>query len=458
MFVENSYDLPAVLESQERFFFSQKTRSLDFRIAALQRLADGIESRGDEILEALSSDLGKPGLEAYVSEVYFTLSELRYFLKYLPRWVKPQRVGSPFYFFPAKSEVRHEPFGTSLIVAPWNYPFQLSLSPLIASVAAGNCVVLKPSELAPATATLLDELIKEAFEPEHVTVVNGGIEVGKGLLDLPFKHWLYTGSEKVGRLYAEAAAKHLAPVVLELGGKCPCILDQAIDLDQTVERIASTKFFNAGQTCVAPDFVLVPEALHDVFVEKLKVALEAFFVDPEAPDLARIVSKSHYDRLRDLISDDAIRVGEDDESKLFLAPRILPRARWDSPSMGDEIFGPVLPVISYRDIDEALTEAQGLPSPLALYVFSREKSFQEKVAGAIQSGAVCFNDAIKQTTVLELPFGGVGASGMGRYRGRAGFEAFTYARAVTKRYFFKDFFAVKPPYKGQLEKMRKFLK
>ncbi len=458
MIAENSYDLPAILESQERFFSSQQTRSIAFRKEGLQRLADGIEARTDEILDALSSDLGKPGVEAFVSEVYFTLSEIRHFLKHLKRWAKPTKVRSPYFFFPAQSEIRHEPFGTSLIVAPWNYPFQLSLSPLVASVAAGNCVVLKPSELAPATAALLESLIKEAFEPEHVTVVTGGVEVGKGLLELPFKHWLYTGSEKVGRLYAEAAAKHLAPIVLELGGKCPCVLDTEIDLDQSVERIAATKFFNAGQTCISPDFVVIPEELHDDFVEKLKVVLEDYFVDPKAPDLARLVSDSHYERLKKLISDDAIQVGEDDEAKRLLAPRILPRASWDSPAMADEIFGPVLPVICYREIDEALQRLSDLPSPLALYVFSRDKSFQEKIAAAIQSGSIGFNDALKQITVLGLPFGGVGASGMGRYRGKAGFDAFTYARSVTRRYFFKDFFAIKPPYGNQLEKMRKYLK
>tara|TARA_B110000305_G_C19396204_1_gene617562 strand:- start:383 stop:1723 length:1341 start_codon:yes stop_codon:yes gene_type:complete len=446
------------MESQERFFSTQETRSLEFRKAALLRLAAAIEKRSDQVLEALSSDLGKPGLEAYVSEVYFTLTEIRFFLKNLTRWSKPEKVGSPFYFFPAKSEIRYEPFGTSLIVAPWNYPFQLSLSPLIASVAAGNCVMLKPSELAPATAELLASLIGETFDPDHVTVVNGGIEVAEGLLELPFKHWLYTGSEKVGRVYAEAAAKHLAPIVLELGGKCPCVLDSDIDLDQTVERIASTKFFNAGQTCIAPDFVVIPEELHDSFVQKLKVAMEAYFVDPKSPDLGRIVSASHFERLKNLVSEDSIQIGEDDEAKSFLAPRILPRAAWDSPAMKDEIFGPVLPVIASTDAEETMRQLRKFPSPLALYVFSRDKQFQEKIAGSIQSGSVCFNDAIKQATVLDLPFGGVGASGMGRYRGRAGFEAFSYARSVTRRYFFKDVFAVKPPYGNQLEKLRRLLK
>ena len=458
MSLENSYDLPRILESQERFFSSQKSRSLEFRKKCLRRLASNIEERTDDILDALRGDLGKPDLEAYVSEVYFTLSEIRHFIKHLSSWAKPQKVGNPFYFFPAKSEIRREPFGTSLIVAPWNYPFQLSLSPLIAAVAAGNCVVLKPSEQARATAELLEGLIKDSFEPEHVTVVNGGVEVGKGLLELPFKHWLYTGSESVGRIYAEAAAKHLAPIVLELGGKCPCVLDTDIDLDQAVERIASTKFFNAGQTCIAPDFVVIPEELHDSFVEKMKAALEGYFEDPDAPDLARIISASHYERLQKLISANAIQVGEDDEAVSFLAPRILPGATWECAAMTDEIFGPILPVIAYRDTAEVLRQLSKLSSPLALYVFSRDKQFQETIADSIQSGAICFNDAIKQATVLGLPFGGVGSSGMGRYRGKAGFEAFTYSRSVTTRYFFKDFFAVKPPYRGQFERMRKFLK
>lgn len=454
----NSYDPRRTLEAQRLFFQSGKTKSIAFRKESLQRLETVVARRANDLTAALAEDLGKPDVEAYVSEVYFVLSEIRLFVKKLKRWARPEKVGNPFYFFPAKSEIRSEPLGASLIVAPWNYPVQLSLSPLIASVAAGNVVTLKPSEQAPATAKLLEELIREAFQPDHVTVVQGGVEIGEALLKLNYDHWFYTGGESVGRLYAKAAAENLAPCVLELGGKCPCVLDTEIDLDMAAERIVSTKFFNAGQTCIAPDFLLVPESLHDEIIERLSFSIREAYPDEDLKDLAHIISDSHYERIRKLIPDKALSFGSDDSASRLLAPRIIPNEEWDSPAMSEEIFGPVLPVVSYRNLDEALAKLGEMPSPLALYVFSKDNGFLERVASSIRSGSVCFNDAIKQATNLDLPFGGVGASGMGRYRGKAGFDTFSYQRPVTKRYFFKDVFLVKPPYEGRLESLRKILK
>ena len=452
------YDPKGILEAQRLFFASNATKPVSFRKERLSRLAAVISRRSDDLIAALGDDLGKPGVEAYVSEVYFVLSEIRYFLNNLDRWARPRRVGNPFYFFPARSELRREPLGTSLIVSPWNYPVQLSLSPLIASVAAGNVVLLKPSELAPASANLLAEIVDEAFDPEHVTVAQGDAELGKTLLELDFDHWFYTGGETVGRLYAKAAADHLAPIVLELGGKCPCVLDTQLDLEQTIERLVSTKFFNAGQTCIAPDFLLVPDSLHDELVERLGVLIEEFYPESPSPDLARIISDSHYERLLQLIPDTAISIGEDDPSTRYLAPRLIPNATWDSAAMQEEIFGPVFPILRYSDLNDALDRLKGMSSPLALYAFSRNNNFLETVAASIRSGSVCFNDAIKQATNLALPFGGVGHSGMGRYRGKAGFETFSYERPITKRFFFKDLFLVKPPYEGRLDKLRKILK
>ena len=452
------YDLPSLLDAQREFFVSGKTRPLKFRQEKLQRLEEILRDRTEDLLDALSKDLGKPSVEAYVAEVYFLLAELKLFRRKLHRWAKPKRAGQPFYFFPSINEVRLEPYGTSLVVAPWNYPAQLALGPAIGAIAAGNVVIIKPSEHAPATAQYLADIIGEVFDPEHVSVMQGGVETGKALLDANFDIWFYTGGEKVGRLYAEAAAKCLSPIVLELGGKCPCIIDDNADLDATVERIAATKFYNAGQTCIAPDFVAVPQNLKTPFIEKLLAALKEFYPESPSPDLARIVNESHFDRLNELVSDSAIQIGASDRSSLYFAPTILPDVTWDSAAMHEEIFGPVLPVLSYDDLGELLQEIGQKPTPLALYAFSRNRDMLESIATAVPSGSVCFNDAIKQATNLHLPFGGTGASGMGRYRGETSLQTFSYTRSYTRRWFLKDPFLLKPPYKNKLEQLRKFLK
>jgi aldehyde dehydrogenase (NAD+) len=410
-----------------------------------------LRSRADDLLAALDSDLGKPAVEAWTAEIYFVLAELRLFTRKLKRWARPKRVGSPFFHLPAWSEIRLIPQGTVLIAGPWNYPAQLSLSPLIAAVAAGNTVVLKPSELAPATAQFLENLLGTVFEPEHVAVVQGGPEIGQQLLEQPFDHFFFTGGEKVGRLYAEAAANRLAPATLELGGKCPCVVDRDVRIDRAGERIAAAKFWNAGQTCFAPDFVLVDESIREPLVESLLENLSN-------ADQAKIVNEHHFQRLQRLISEDALRAGEDRPDELRLAPTILPNATWDSPAMEEEIFGPILPVIGYNNLDSALVRLAELPSPLALYAFSKSRQTQEKIAAVVPSGSVCFNDAMKQATNLNLPFGGVGASGHGRYRGRAGLENFSHQRAVTRRWFNKDPFLVNPPYGNKIKQLRKILR
>ena len=453
-------ELPALLAAQRDYFAKGETRALKGRLQRLSALAEEIERESDAILAALAADLGKPPLEAWLAEVYFTLSELKLFIRNLPRWSRPVRTRNPFYFLPARSEIRREPFGCALVAGPWNYPFQLALGPLLAAVAAGNCVILKPSELAPATSRLLADLLDRVFPREHVAVVEGGPDLGAALLDLPFDYFFFTGGEAVGRLFAAAAARHLAPVTLELGGKCPCLLDGDLDdkLDHAVERIVSTKFFNAGQTCVAPDFVLLPESLHDEFLTKARAAIESQFGSGSSEDLARIVNDRHYQRLLDLLPADALCIGTDDRPNRYLAPRLLPRATWDSPCMREEIFGPLLPMLTYSDIDEALQHLAKLPSPLVLYAFSRRPEFLEQAAAALRSGAVCFNDLMKTAAHPHLPLGGVGSSGMGRYHGRAGFETFTYARPVMRRWLLKDPFLITPPYRNRLEKLRRFLR
>lgn len=453
-----SYDLQGIVETQKCFFASGETRSIDFRRNRLEALVEEIESRKDDFLDALETDIGKPRIEGYLSEIWYILAETRYISKHLRRWARPQRVATPFRDWPAFSEIRRDPFGCAVVVAPWNYPAQLSLSPLVSAVAGGNCVVLKPSEYAPATAELLAEIVSAVFDPGHVAVVRGASDVGKLLLEQDFDFWFYTGSEKVGRLYGEAAAKKLAPVVLELGGKCPAVVHEDVDLDLAAERIVIAKYFNAGQTCVAPDFVLVPEELREAFVRKSVDQLIKQYGEEKTPDLARIVNDGHYDRLQSMIGEGAVKVGEDDPSERYLAPRILPDANWDDIAMEDEIFGPVLPVIGYDDFTTALEDLKRHRDPLALYAFSRDKDALERIAGSIRSGTLAFNDAVKQVANLQLPFGGVGSSGMGRYRGRYGFETFTYARSTLRRFLWKDLVRFEPPYGDMLDWVRKIMR
>jgi aldehyde dehydrogenase (NAD+) len=454
-----SADLSGLFTAQKGFFHSGKTRDLGFRQSSLSALGQVIHRRQDDLLDVLALDLGKPRLEAYLAEIYFVLAEIRLAVKRLPAWGKARRVATPFFQWPARSEILREPLGCGVVIAPWNYPAQLSLSPLIGAVAGGNCVMLKPSEMAPATANLLKEILEEVFSPEHVSVVTGGAETGAALLDLPFDAWFYTGGERVGRLVAAAAARNMAPVTLELGGKCPCLLDRNVPLDQSVERIVTAKMFNAGQTCVAPDFVLVPREDHEAFLAKaIQIINGCYPAETARSDFARIVSTTHYVRLRNLLPEKNICIGEDDPGNLHLAPRLVPEPDWDSPVMNEEIFGPILPVLAYDDLEEVIAILQKRPAPLALYSFSQRQSFHHQVISALPSGSVGINDVMKQATNLNLPFGGVGASGTGRYRGRAGFDCFTYERSMTKRYFLKDIFLVKPPYLNRLKTLKKLLR
>ena len=309
----NSARAGLLLAEGRRFFAAGVTRDLRFRRGALRALSAELEKRSDAALDALHSDLGKPALEAWLSELHFLRSEIKLALKGLSGWAKARRVRNPFYFLPARSEVRREPFGVALVASPWNYPLQLALSPIISAIAAGNCVVLKPSELAPASSAFLSELVAAVFEPGHVAVVEGGAETGAALLEQPFDLFFYTGGEKVGRLYAQAAARHLAPAILELGGKCPCIVDSEADLDLAVGRIVANKYFNAGQTCVAPDFVLVPSALRRDFVAKAVAEMERLYGAPGRPDMATIVNAAHYARLHSLFGEGAIRDGDQEK-------------------------------------------------------------------------------------------------------------------------------------------------
>lgn len=429
---------------------------LDWRVSTLRKILALIEEREDEILEALEADLGKPRTEAWLAEVLFVKTELKLMIKQLRDWVKPRKVGNPFYFWPAKSEIRREPFGVVLVMAPWNYPFQLAMSPAIAAIAAGNRVVIKPSEAAPATAVVLEALVTKAAYPRDMKVVCGDSGVGASLLEQDFDFFFFTGGEKVGRLVAEAAGRRMVPCALELGGKSPAVIHESADLDIAVERIVLGKFFNAGQTCMAPDFVMVPEKKLEAFRLRIREVLDETY-GTKGAEIARCVHEGQRERVLSLVPEGAEQVGEDGPHPLRLAPRWAV-VDWEHASMKEEVFGPFLPVVTYASEDECLERLAKMASPLALYLFSGESAFWEKVMGRVRSGSVCLNDVMKQAMNLELPFGGVGGSGYGRYRGKSGFETFTYARPVTRRFLIRDVFQLKPPYGDLLEKIRRWVR
>ena len=410
----------------------------------------------DVLLEALEQDLGKPDVEAYLAEYYFLLQELRLIRKSSARWLKTKGVKSPVYFQPCKSQLRRDPFGMVLIVAPWNYPMQLSLSPLIAAVAAGNTVVLKPSEMAPACEQLLAKMIAEAFTPEHVAVVVGDGQVANELTDRSFDFVFFTGSTHVGKIVSAKAAKNLTPNIMELGGKCPCIVDASAKVDIAAQRILNGKFFNGGQTCFAPDYVVAAPEIKDALVEAMKEKLSTI---PWNEEMAHVINEKHYTRLENLIPDGALKFGDDDRARLRLAPRLLPAVDWDSDVMKEEVFGPLLPVLSYSDYEDLLTRLGNYDSPLALYIFSEDKLMRQRLMDDLRSGGVCINDTMKQGSSLEMPFGGVGASGYGRYRGKAGVRAFSYERAVvTKPTWGPDWFELMPPYGDKINWLKRFLR
>lgn len=445
-----------ILEKQRLDRRVSGLRSFRDRDKQLESLHNVLQSNKDDILAALESDLGKPEAEAYLAEYHFLLQEIRAVRSNLRSWLSPQKVGSPLYFHPCKSEIHREPYGCALIIAPWNYPVQLALAPLISAIAAGNAVVLKPSEVSTASEALLEKIIGEAFPPEIVSVVTGGADVAGALLEEQWDFIFFTGSTEVGRIVARKAAEHLTPCVLELGGKCPCVVERSADIEVAAGRILSGKFFNGGQTCFAPDFVAVNHEVKDALLAAMEKELQSV---PWHEEMARIINRKHYERLSGLLAgvqaDDVIQSGVDDTDKLRMAPRVVKDVGWEDAMMKEEVFGPVLPVVTYKEDGEIVRRLEELGDPLALYLFSEDESFIEMIMQAKRSGGVCVNDTLKQSSNLELPFGGVGESGYGRYRGKHGVYAFSYERAVARRgKLGAGLMDIKPPY----DKVFKWLK
>jgi aldehyde dehydrogenase (NAD+) len=442
--------VPELVSRMRASFESGRTRPLEYRLEQLAGMARFLSEREKEIEQAIHSDLGRPALEVYSSEVAFVASELALVRKKLASWMKPQRVPTSLVGQPGKSLIYREPLGVVLIIAPWNYPLQLALVPLLGAIAAGNCAIVKPSEVAPATGELLAARLNDYVDPRCAQVIIGGVAETTELLAERFDHIFYTGNGTVGRIVMEAAAKNLTPVTLELGGKSPCIVDRQTDLPVAARRIVWGKFYNAGQTCVAPDYVLVHQSVEEGLLSQMKETIHDFFgADPSSsPDYGRIVNTRHHRRLMKLIpgSGEVFAGGHSDEDDRYIAPTILRDVPPDSSVMADEIFGPILPVIGVRDIEQAISFVNQRPKPLALYLFSNDPLVQQTVLERTSSGGVTVNHTLIHLAVPSLPFGGIGPSGMGAYHGRSTFEAFSHRKSVLVKPTWLDPSIFYPPY------------
>lgn len=427
-------DIANLISRQREFFHTGITRNLDFRRKALKDLQALIRDRVPQIEAALASDLGKAPFESYLTEIGIVLNEINLFLKNLTRWAHPRKARTPITLIPASSYVAPEPFGVTLVMSPWNYPFQLALNPLIASLAAGNTAVVKPASYAPATSQIIADLLGECFPPEYVAVVLGGREENAALLEQRFDFIFFTGSTSVGRVVLEKASRYLTPACLELGGKSPCIVDRNVDLRLAAKRIAFGKLVNAGQTCVAPDYLLIHKEDQETFIRHFQAAVTEFFgSDPvKNSDLPHIVNAKHLERLVGLIEGETCVIGGTHEG-LKLAPTVLTGITMDSKIMKEEIFGPLLPILNYETLEDVIRIVRTLEKPLALYLFTKDRNVRKRILGELSFGGATVNDTIMHFAAPELGFGGVGASGMGRYHGKAGFDVFSNLKGIVHR-------------------------
>jgi aldehyde dehydrogenase (NAD+) len=435
-------------------------QDIALRKKLLLRLSDEISKSESLIIHALHQDFKKPAFESVLTEISVVQSEIRTAVTSVNSWTKKQWVWPSLLNFPSVDYIQREPYGKVLIIAPWNYPFQLAMVPLISAIAAGNEVVVKPSEHSPNTSALLQKIIAAVFDPEQAKVVLGDASVGQDLLDQKWDYIFFTGSTRIGKLVAQAAAQNLTPTTLELGGKNPCIIDASASLKLAAKRIVWGKFINVGQTCIAPDYVLVHEAVHNRFIELLQAEIiRAYGSNPQkSPDYGRIINQAHWQRLVDLIQDgDIAHGGISDLTDLYLAPTLLVNIKQDSTLMTEEIFGPILPIISYKNKAELAAQILKNPKPLALYVFSNQGDFSDEMMREYSFGGGCINDTLVHFANQKLPFGGVGNSGMGAYHGRWGFETFSHQKAIVKKATWLDIPIRYAPYPKSFEWIKKIL-
>ncbi|ANF95380.1 aldehyde dehydrogenase [Paenibacillus bovis] len=425
-----------LVQQQRTFFYTGQTKDVSYRMTALRQLRQGIENYHQRILDALRADLNKSEAEAYGSEIRIVMGEIDFALEHLEQWAAPRQVPTAAALPDAVSTIYPEPYGVALIIAPWNYPFQLAFGPLVGAIAAGNCAVLKPSELTPAVSKLTYDLIHELFPEEYIAVVEGEVEASTALLKEKFDYIFFTGSTGVGRIVMRAAAEHLTPVTLELGGKSPSIVHHDADLKIAAQRLVRGKFLNAGQTCVAPDYLLVHKDVRSQLLELIQAEIKDKQGDDvlQNPDFPHIVNTRNFDRLSALMEGEEVLIGgRSVRDQLLIEPTLLGGIDWDSRIMQEEIFGPILPVIEYDDLNPLLDEIVSRPKPLALYLFTQDEQLQEQVLNTVSFGGGCINDTLSHMTSHYLPFGGVGESGMGSYHGQQSFEVFSHLKSVMKR-------------------------
>lgn len=450
------------IENLRKFFSSGKTLDVNFRKQKLKQLKAEIIKNEKEIFEALETDLGKSSTEAYMSEVGLVLSEIDCCIKHLKKWAKPKKVRSPLAQFPSKSYILSEPLGVVLIMSPWNYPFMLTLNPLIGAIGAGNCAIVKPSRYSGATSDVIKKILNNVFSEDYVLVVLGGREQNQMLLDLKVDYIFFTGGVNVGKTVASKAAVNLTPTTLELGGKSPCIIDKSANIKLAAKRVVFGKFLNCGQTCIAPDYILVHESVKDQFIEFAKNEIQAMFgKNPLKNNLyGKIINEKHFDRLMGLIDKSKVAFGGNgDKRALKIEPTILNDVSLSDACMGEEIFGPIMPILTYKTLDQAKEIIKTYAKPLALYVFSNDENFVSGVLNTISYGGGCVNDTIIHIASTKLPFGGVGESGMGHYHGKFSFDTFSHKKSIVKKSVVIDLPIRYQPYtKTKDSLIRKFLK
>ncbi len=448
-----------IVNAQKKYFATGATLPVQYRINLLKKLYAAIKADEVEIEAALTHDLGKSALEGYMCEVGLTLAEITYMLKHIKKFAKDKTVVTPLAQFASRSFVRIQPYGTVLIMSPWNYPFMLTLEPLVNAIAAGNTAVIKPSAYSPATSAAIEKLIAKVFTPEQVAVVTGGRDENKALLEQHFEYIFFTGSQAVGKEVLRSASKWLTPCTLELGGKSPCIVDETANIKLAAKRIVWGKFLNCGQTCVAPDYLYCHESVKDQLVAEMKLQIKKQFgEDPLAnKDYGKIINKKHFDRILGLIP--AELGARSKEDTLQIEPTIIPDASWDDPVMQEEIFGPVMPVLTFKSLDEVVQKVESGLRPLALYIYSSNKKNINYVTRRVRFGGGCINDCIIHLATSEMGFGGVGESGMGSYHGKIGFETFSHKQSIVDKKTWMDLPMRYQPFKAMNEKLlRMFLK
>lgn len=461
MEVKIKMNVKEILDKQRLFYGTGKTKKMSYRIKNLKLLYKSIQKYENDIMEALKLDLNKAPFEGYATEIGMVLEEISYILKHMEGFLKAKRVRTPLAQFPSVSKIYKEPYGNVLIIAPWNYPFLLSISPLVGAIACGNCVIIKPSNHSPATSSVIKRIIEDTFDEDYITVIEGGREANQSLLDNKFDLIFFTGSKHVGKIVMEKAAQNLTPVVLELGGKSPCIIDKTADLKMAGKRVAWGKGVNAGQTCVAPDYLLVHKDVKSDFVNELKKNIEMIFGSKAEENLEfpKIINRKHFDRLNGLIeTGKVIYGGKANEKTNQIGFTLMDNVGWDDPIMQEEIFGPILPIIVYEDLNEAIKLINNRPKPLALYLFTKSKEIEKKIIKEVSYGGGCINDTIIHLATSHMGFGGVGESGMGSYHGKASIDTFSHSKSVLKKSNFIDLPVRYPPYGKKLKLLKKIMK